>query len=155
VLQNSVDAICEFRIRVKLPQRFPRTISRNDPILPYSAFQAPPLGPRLSLPGPFQTVLPAQSMKPTSLTGLVRHTGVYTPLHKDPKRAHWLQAGRATVRSSIPCKAKNFHFFVVQTGYGAHLASYRMAPPTATEVNKTWIHTSTPHIRLLGGELVS
>jgi hypothetical protein len=83
---SSPDAICEFRIRVQLPRRFPRIISRNDPIVPYSAFQAPPLGPRLSLPGPFQTVLPAQSMKPTSLTGLVGHTSAHlcTPLHTDP-----------------------------------------------------------------------
>jgi hypothetical protein len=41
--------------------------------------------------------------------------------------AHWLRAGRPRGRSSSPGRVKNFIFLhVVQTGSGAHRASYRM-----------------------------
>jgi hypothetical protein len=73
----------------------------------------------------------------------------------------WLQAGRPIDQSSGPGRVKNF-LHCVQTGSGAHPASYPMgtggsfpgvkrqgreadhSPPTSAEVKKMWIYTYTP-----------
>jgi hypothetical protein len=92
-----------------------------------------------------------------------------------PGIAQRYSAGVLAVWSGVrvPAGAGNFSLHHrVQTGSGAHPASYPMAtrtlslgvkwpgreadhaPPSSTEVNNAWSYTSTPPIRLHGGCLV-
>jgi hypothetical protein len=73
----------------------------------------------------------------------------------------WLQTGRQRGRSRVPVTQDFPPLHIVQTGSGAHAASYPMgigsfsgvkrqgreadhSPPPSAEVKNTWISTSAP-----------